>query len=83
MIFAKLSTSDLLKTKTFKNKDYDVSFSVHEVANVILTRASSYISNLVIRQSFLILEKLFLQGWSWLKFNDLGLVVGTEFFKQH
>ena len=47
MMSAKLATLGLLKIKVFRNKDYDVIFSVYDVTNKILLLNSSYIVDVV------------------------------------
>ena len=52
MMSAKLATLGLLKLKVFWNKTYDVNISVLHVTNVILSRESSYIVDVVMRPKF-------------------------------
>ena len=42
MMLAKLAILDLLKTKVFRNKGYEVITSVYEVISKILSRESNY-----------------------------------------
>ena len=43
MMSTKLATPGLLKTKTFRNKGYDVIILDYDVTNKILSRDSNYI----------------------------------------
>ena len=52
MISAKMATIDLLEIKVFWNKDYDITISVHGVANKILSRDSNHIVDLVVWPKF-------------------------------
>ena len=49
---AKMTTPGLLKIKLFWSKGYDVTISVHDDANKILSRDSSYIIDVVMWQKF-------------------------------
>ena len=48
MMLAKLVILGLLKIKLFKNKDYDVITTVHDVTSKFLTYHSIYIVEMVI-----------------------------------
>ena len=52
MMLAKLATLDLLKTKVFWNKSYDITISVHNANNKISSRDSNYIVDVVIWPKF-------------------------------
>ena len=52
MMSAKMATLGPLKLKVLWNKNYDVIIYVHEVANRILWRDSSYIVDVVMLQKF-------------------------------
>ena len=71
MMSAKMATPALLKIKVFWNKGYYVIYYVYDVTNKILSHDSNYILDVV---------KLYsaFEGWSWFKFNDLGLALGTN-----
>ena len=91
MMSAKMATPDLLKVTTFWNKSYDVIISVDDVSNKILSCDSIHIDKKLVSVAFL-WEKLsqlqfykdftrktvFIEGWSWFKFNNLGLALGTN-----
>ena len=47
MMSAKIVALDLLKTKVFWNKDYEVIISVHDVTIKMLSRNSNYIVDVV------------------------------------
>ena len=47
MMSAKMATPDLLKIRVFRNKDYDVIISVHDVTNKFLSCDSNYIIDVV------------------------------------
>ena len=47
MISAKFTTLNLLKTKIFGNKGYDVIIYANDVINKILSHNSSYIANMI------------------------------------
>ena len=47
MMSAKLATPGLLKVKVFWNKGYDVIISVHDVKNIILSRDSNHIVDII------------------------------------
>ena len=71
MMSAKMATPALLKIKVFWNKGYYVIFYVYEVTNKILSHDSNYILDVVK------LYSLF-EEWSWFKFHNLGLALGTN-----
>ena len=52
MKLAKMTTPGLLKTTLFWNKGYDVTISVDDVANKILSRDSNYIFDLFMWPKF-------------------------------
>ena len=52
MMSAKMVTPDLLKTKVFWKKGYDVIISVHHVTKKILSRDSNYIIDVVMWPKF-------------------------------
>ena len=62
MMSAKLATLDLLKIKIFWNKGYEVTISVHDATNKILSRDSKYIVDLVM----------------WLKFGNSSISMREE-----
>ena len=47
MISAKMATLGLLKIKVFQSEGYDVLTSVHSLTNIILSRDSNYIVDVV------------------------------------
>ena len=88
-----MATPGLLKITVFWNKGYDVIISVDDVTNKILSRDSNYIVDVVMWPklgNFSIPTKnfnfiriwpekaLFFEGWSWFKFNNLGLAQVTD-----
>ena len=87
LMSAKLTTLDLLRIKVFWNKDYDVMTSVHDVTSKILSRDSNYILDLVMWSNFyersyhklqdLTWKTTLFKGWSWFKYNNLGLALGV------
>ena len=48
MMTGKIATLGLLKIKIFRNKDYDVIISAHNVTNKVLSHVSNYIVDVVI-----------------------------------
>ena len=94
MMPAKMATPRLLKITVFRNKGYDVINSVHEVTNKFLSRGQNYIIDVATWPKFgncsfsmrkviqfykdLTGKTKFFEGWSWFKFNDLGLALGTN-----
>ena len=89
MISAKMATQGLVKLKVFWNKDYYVIISVHDVTNKTLSHDSHYIVDVLMWPKFgnssismrevittSILQGFF-EGWSWFKFNNLGVALGT------
>ena len=91
MISAKMATQGLVKLKVFWNKDYYVIISVHDVTNKTLSHDSHYIVDVLMWPKFgnssismrevittSILQGFF-EGWSWFKFNNLGVALGTNF----
>ena len=52
MISPKMATLVLLKIKVFWNNSYDVTISVHDVTNKILSRDSNYIVDVVMWPKF-------------------------------
>ena len=94
MTSAKMATPALRKIKIFWKKGYDVKMSVNDVTNKTLSRDSNSIADLVMwpkigkssismRQfmnSFISIwpKNHFVVGWSWFKFNNLGLTLGTN-----
>ena len=48
----KLATLGLLKIKVFWNKGYDAIISAHDVTNIILSRKSNYIVDVVMWSKF-------------------------------
>ena len=90
MMSTKVFTPDLLKVKSFLNKSYDAIFSVHEVTNKILLYDLNYIVHVAMWPKFsncsIFMRELqfckdlarktdFFEGWSWIKFNHLRLVL--------
>ena len=65
-----MATPGLFKVKVFWNKGYYVIYSVYDVTNKILSNDSNYIVDVVTWPKF--------EGWSWFKFNNLGLGLGTN-----
>ena len=47
MISGKLATLDLLRTKVFSNKGFDIIASFHDITSKILSRDSNYILDVV------------------------------------
>ena len=83
MMAAKLATPGLLKIKLFWNKGYDVIIPVCDVTNKVLSYDSKYIIDVVMRLKFgnssISIKKVlitFFEGRCWLKFKNLGLVLG-------
>ena len=89
MMSAKLATLGLLGIKVFWNIGYDVIISVYDVTNKILSCDSIYIVNVVMwpkfgnsstsMREFIITTTSFFAGWSWFKFNNLGLALVITF----
>ena len=52
MMSAKLATLSLLKRKVFRNKDYDITISVHNIDNKFSSHNSNHIIDVVIRPKF-------------------------------
>ena len=52
MMSPKLATLGLLKIKVFWNKGYDAIISAHGVTNIILSRKSNYIVDVVMWSKF-------------------------------
>ena len=52
MMSPKLATLGLLKIKVFWNKGYDAIISAHDVTNIILSRKSNYIVDVVMWSKF-------------------------------
>ena len=78
-----LATLGLLKIKVFWNKGYDVIISGHDVTKNILSLESNYIVHVVMWPKFgnsgfsmREVNDLNFEGWSWFKFNNLGLAQG-------
>ena len=80
-----------LKVKLLWNKDHDVIIYVHGISNKILWHESNYVVDMVMwpkcgNSSIFMREVLkdlarkttFFEGWSWFKFNNLGLSLGTN-----
>ena len=88
MMPAKMATPGLLKIMVFWNNGYDVIIPVDDVTNKILSRYSNYIvdnSSISMREvitTFILKgfgqKNRFFEGWSWFKFNNLGLARGTN-----
>ena len=92
MMSAKMATTDLLKITIFWNNGYDVIIHVDDVTIKILSRDSNYIADMFMWPSLAFLWvnlsqpqfnkdltriTTFFEGWSWFKFNNLGLTLGT------
>ena len=91
MMPAKLATPGLLKINIFWNKSYDVIIPDYDVASNILLSDSNYVADAVLSpkfgnsmreviiRSFLFgfdqKKNAFFEGWSWFKFNNLGLAL--------
>ena len=81
MISANLATPGLLKIKIFRNKGYDVIIPDYDITNRILSRDSNFIVDVVMTLSKRPLYKdltrktTFFEGWSWFKFNNLGMAL--------
>ena len=83
--------ASLLKIKVFWNKIYDVIISVHGVTNKILLHDSNHFAcyQSLVTPVFLwdklswhqfhkdLTRKTVFEGWSWFKFSNLGLPLGT------
>ena len=52
MMSAEMATPDLLKIKVFRNKDYYVIISVHDVTKKMLSYDSNYIADVVMWPKF-------------------------------
>ena len=52
MMSAKMTTPDLLKITVFWSKDYDVSISVDDVTNKVLSRDSNYFEGVLMWPKF-------------------------------
>ena len=93
MMSATISASGLLKIRVFWNNGYDVIIYFHDVTNKILSRDSNYIIVVVMWPKFgncsismrkvqfykdLTRKITFFDGWSWFKFNNLGLALGRN-----
>ena len=52
MMSGKVATPGFLKINIFWNKDYDVTVSVHDVTNKILSRGSNYILDVLLWPKF-------------------------------
>ena len=52
MISAKLATLGFFKIKVFGNKGYEVTFSIHDVVNKLLSRYLNYIVDVVMWPQF-------------------------------
>ena len=87
MMSAKMVTPGFLKIGIFWTKDYNVIIFVHDVTNKYCSCDSNYIIVVVMRPKFgncsISMRKViwlqFYKGWSWFKFNKLGLALGTNF----
>ena len=62
----------LLKIKIFWNKGYNIIISVRNNTNKNLSRDSNYIIDVIMWPKFGKFREVF-KGWSWFKFNTLGL----------
>ena len=90
MMSAKVAAPALLKINAFWNKVYCVIYSVYEVTNKILSHESNYSMDVVMWPKFgnchicireVIITSIlwaFFEGWSWFKFNNLGLALRTN-----
>ena len=94
MMSEKMAILDLCKIKVFWKKGNDVIIFVHDVTNKILSRDSNYIAHMVMWAKFgnssismkeVIVTSIwpekpffFFEWWSRFKFNNLGLVLGTN-----
>ena len=82
MMSVKGVTPGLLKITVFWNKGYYIIISVDEVNKNILSRDSNYSVDAFMWQSQfykdLTRKTTFFEGWSWFKFNNLGLTLGTN-----
>ena len=86
MMSAKAATPGLLKLTVFWDKGYDVTIPVNDVINKILSPDSNYIVYLFMWPKLsqpqiyknLTRKTAFFEGWSWFKFNNLGLALGTN-----
>ena len=89
MMSAKMATPGLLKIKVFWNKGCDVILYVDDVTNKILSRDSKYIVDVVMWPKFgnssismteviITWKTAIFEGWSWFKFNNLGLALGMN-----
>ena len=87
MVSAKMATAGFFRITVFWNKVDDVIIPVDDVTNNILLRDSNYIVDLLIWPKFgnssislreVIRKTAFFEGWTWFKFNNLGLTLGTN-----
>ena len=83
MMLAKMVTLCFLKIQVFLNKGYDIIIFVYDVTNKILSCNSIYVVNVICDQSLVIQfykdlsrKTTFFAGWSWFRFNNLGLALG-------
>ena len=67
---AELAASGLPKVTVFWNKFYGVLISIDDVTNKILSQPQFY--------KDLTRKAAFFEEWSWFKFNNLGLALGTN-----
>ena len=76
---AKFATLGLLEIKVVLNKGYSVIAFVNDINDKFLSRDSNYIVCVAMRPKFFISSTSdFFKGWSWLKFNHLGRVLGID-----
>ena len=86
MMSAKMATPGFLKITVFWNKCYDVIISVDGITNKILSCDQSlvtlaFLSEKLSQPQFykdLTRKTAFFEGWSWFKFNNLGLALGAN-----
>ena len=90
---AKMATPDLLKILVFWSEGYDIIIPFDDVTNKILSPDSNYIVDVFMWPKFgnsisilsqpqfyidLTWKATFFEGWSWFRFNNLGLALGTN-----
>ena len=94
MMSAKLATPDLHKIKVFWKKGFNIIIAVYDITNKILSRDSNCNVNVVMWPKFgnsiisvreepqfykdLTKKTAFLEEWSWFKFNNWELALGTN-----
>ena len=79
MMSGKMAAAALLKVKFFWNKGYYAIYSFYDVTNKILLHDSNWgVQNWGTQLRDSTLRDSTYEGWSWFKFNNLGLALGTS-----